>query len=162
MEQVVADARSLTFELGNPVLYQVGLEAALESYLTERIQEEFEIECKFTSEGPPSSFDEDIKIVLFQSVRELLANIVKHANANTIEVCVSNTENRLRIVVKDDGIGFDPSEIGPQAMEQGGFGLFNIRERLEYLGGNLEIKSRPKNGICVTMTIAMRKDAITE
>lgn len=79
MDQVVADARSLTFELSNPVLYQVGVEAAVESYLTEQIQGQFGIKCKFKSEGPHSSLEEDIRVVLFQAVRELLANIVKHA-----------------------------------------------------------------------------------
>jgi len=161
MSQIVADARSLTFELGNPVLYQVGLEAAVESYLTERVQNEFGIECKFTSEGPPSNLGEDIKVVLFQAVRELLANVIKHANASTVEVEVSNSEDKLRIVVKDDGVGFDPAKIGPHAMERGGFGLFNIRERLEYFGGNFEIESRPKSGTCVTMTVAVISDAVT-
>lgn len=162
MDQVVADARSLTFELSNPVLYQVGVEAAVESYLTEQIQGQFGIKCKFKSEGPHSSLEEDIRVVLFQAVRELLANIVKHASASTVEVCISKTEDRLRIVVQDDGIGFDPSEIGQHLVGRGGFGLFNIRERLEYFGGNIEIESRPKNGTCVTMTIATRTDAIAE
>ena len=162
MDQVVADARSLTFELSNPVLYQVGLEVAVESYLTERIQGQFGIKCKFKSEGPRSSLEENIRIVLFQAVRELLTNIVKHANASTIEVCVSNTEDRLRIVVQDDGVGFDPTETGPHQVGRGGFGLFNIRERLEYLGGNVKIESRRKKGARVTMTVAMRTDTVAE
>ena len=162
MDQVVADARSLTFELSNPVLYQVGLEAAVESYLTERIQGQFGIKCKFKSEGPHSSLEEDIRVVLFQAVRELLANVVKHANASTIEVHVSNTEGELRIVVQDDGVGFDPTEIGPHPTGRGGFGLFNIRERLEYLGGNVKIESERKKGARVTMTVAIRMDAAAE
>ena len=162
MDQVVADARSLTFELSNPVLYQVGLEAAVESYLTERIQGQFGIKCKFKSEGPRSSLEEDIRVVLFQAVRELLANIVKHANASTVEVCVSNTEDRLRIVVQDDGVGFDSTEIGPHLVGRGGFGLFNIRERLEYLGGNVKIESRRTRGARVIMTVAMKTNAAAE
>jgi PAS domain S-box-containing protein len=162
MDQVVADARSLTFELSNPVLYQVGLEAAVESYLAERIQGQFGIKCKFKSEGPQSSLEEDIRVVLFQAVRELLTNVVKHANASTVEVYVSNTEDMLRIVVEDDGVGFDPTEIGPHPAGRGGFGLFNIRERLEYLGGNVKIESERKKGARVTMTVAIRMDAAAE
>ncbi len=162
MDQVVADARSLTFELSNPVLYQVGLEAAVESYLAERIQGQFGIKCKFKSEGPQSSLEEDVRVVLFQAVRELLANVVKHANASTVEVYISNTKDDLRIVVQDDGVGFDPTEIGPHPSGRGGFGLFNIRERLEYLGGNVKIESRRKNGARITMTVAIRMDAAAE
>jgi PAS domain S-box-containing protein len=162
MNQVVTDARSLTFELGNPVLYQVGLEAAVESYLTERIQKELGIECKFKSEGPKSSLKEDVRIVLFQAVRELLANVIKHANASTIKVSVKNAEKNLQIVVEDNGVGFDPTKIGPQAIGQGGFGLFNIRERLEYFGGNFEIESRANSGTRVTMTVALRANIVTK
>jgi signal transduction histidine kinase len=162
MSQVAADARSLTFELGNPVLYQVGLEAAVESYLTERIQAEFEIECKFKLEGPKSSLEEDVRVVLFQAVRELLANVIKHAKASTIEVCIRNNEDSIQIIVQDDGVGFNPKRIGPHTLRKGGFGLFNIRERLEYFGGNLEIESKLKSGTRVTMTVALRADVITE
>jgi len=162
MSQVVADARSLTFELGNPVLYQVGLEAAVESYLIERIQDEFGIKCKFKSEGPKSSLEEDVRVVLFQAVRELLANVIKHANASTIEVCVRKTEDSIKIIVKDDGVGFDPNKIGPHTLGKGGFGLFNIRERLEYFGGSLELESRPKCGTRAAMTVAIKADAVAE
>jgi signal transduction histidine kinase len=157
MDQVVADARSLTFELSNPVLYQVGLEAAVESYLTERIEGQFGLKCKFKSEGPRSSLAEDIRVVLFQAVRGLLTNIMKHARASTVEVYVSSAEDRLRIVVQDDGVGFDPAKIGPHLVGSGGFGLFNIKERLEYLGGNVKIESARKKGARVTMTVPSKQ-----
>ena len=135
MGQIVEDARSLTFELSNPLLYQVGLEAAVESHLAKHIQDEFGIECKFSSEGPHLSIDDDIKVVLFQAVRELLANVIKHANASTLEVCIINSEDELKIIVEDDGVGFDPARIGSHAVGESGFGLFNIKERLEYTRG---------------------------
>ncbi|MHC4534208.1 MAG: PAS domain-containing sensor histidine kinase [Planctomycetota bacterium] len=158
MEQIVEDARSLTFELSNPLLYEVGLEAAVESHLAKRIQQEFEIECKFKSEGPLSSLGDDIKVVLFQAVRELLANVVKHANASKVGVCITNSEDELKVIVEDDGAGFNPARIGPHRVGEGGFGLFNIRERLEYLGGNLEIESGRKKGACVIMSIPIKAD----
>ena len=160
MEQIVEDARSLTFELSNPLLYQVGLDAAVESHLSKQIQDELGIECKFRIEGPHSSLDDNIKVVLFQAVRELIANVVKHANASTLEVCITNSEEELKIVVEDDGIGFDPARIGPHGVEKGGFGLFNIRERLEYLGGNLEIESGREKGACVIMSVPIKTDAV--
>jgi PAS domain S-box-containing protein len=159
MEQIVEDARSLTFELSNPLLYQVGLEAAVESHLAKQIQGEFGIKCSFKSEGPRSSLEDDIKVVLFQAVRELLANVIKHANANSLEVCITNSGYELEVVVEDDGVGFNPNRIGPQRAEGSGFGLFNIRERLEYLGGSLTIESEQKKGARVTMSIPIKADA---
>ena len=153
MSQVVEDARSLTFELSNPLLYQIGLVAAVEWYVTERIRGQFRIACKFTSEGVRLNPGEDIKVVLFQAVRELLANVVKHANASAIDVRIANTQDALKIVVEDDGVGFDPARIGPYPKQHSGFGLFNIKERLEYLGGNLKIEPGRKKGVRITMTV---------
>jgi signal transduction histidine kinase len=160
MEQIVEDARSLTFELSNPLLYQVGLDAAVESHLAKHIQGEFGIECEFKSEGPLSSLGDDIKVVLYQAVRELLANIIKHANASKVGVCITNSGDELKVTVEDDGVGFDPARIGPHDVGEGGFGLFNIRERLEYLGGNLEIESGREKGACVIMSIPIQADAV--
>jgi PAS domain S-box-containing protein len=160
MNQVVEDARSLTFELSNPILYQIGLEAAVEWYVAERIRGQFGIACKFTSEGVRSNPGEDIKVVLFQAVRELLANVVKHANASAIDVLIVNTEDGLKLVVEDDGVGFDPTRIGPYPKQHSGFGLFNIKERLEYLGGNLKIESWPRKGVRITMTVPVGTETV--
>jgi len=160
MDQIVSDARSLTFELSNPVLYEVGLEAAVESHLEQLARGQLGIECRFRFEGPRSSLGEEIKAVLFQAVRELLANVVKHANANTVEVCMTNSEDELRIVVEDDGVGFDPAGIGPHGVGEGGFGLFNIRERLEYFGGNLKIETGREKGARVIMAVTTTADAL--
>jgi len=162
MSQVVEDARSLTFELSNPILYQIGLDAAVEWYLTERIRRQFGIACKFTSEGVRSNPGEDIKVVLFQAVRELLANVVKHARASTIDVRIANTQDALKIVVEDDGVGFDPARIGPYPKQHSGFGLFNIKERLEYLGGNLKIESGARKGVRITMTVPVGTETVDE
>jgi signal transduction histidine kinase len=160
MGQIVEDARSLTFELSNPLLYQVGLEAAVESHLAKRIQNEFGIECKFSSEGSRSFLDDDIKVVLFQAVRELLANVIKHANASKLEVRIINSEDELRIIVEDNGIGFDTTIIGPHMVGESGFGLFNIRERVENLGGNLKIESGRQQGACVIISIPIKTEAV--
>jgi signal transduction histidine kinase len=138
----------------------VGLEAAVESHLAKQIQDEFGIECKFSSEGPRLSLNDDIKVVLFQAVRELMANVIKHANASTLEVSIINSKDELKVIVEDDGVGFDATRTSQQAAGESGFGLFNIRERLEYLGGNLEIESGRKKGACIIMSIPLKADAV--
>lgn len=156
IDAIMEDARSLTFELSNPLLYEIGLETAIESFLTEQIQEKFGIKCKFTSQGPQLSLDEDIRIVLYQGARELLTNIVKHANASRVEVRIVKSNTQVSIIIEDNGIGLNLSKLSSPERDKGGFGLFNIRERLEYLGGNLDIQSIPNKGTCVTMSIPLK------
>jgi signal transduction histidine kinase len=83
--------------------------------------------------------------MLFRSVRELLANVVKHSQAQRVEVAMSRTEDQILIRFEDNGIGFAPDKV-EVGRNTGGFGLFSIRERLSQLGGSLEIDSSPGRG----------------
>jgi PAS domain S-box-containing protein len=149
IEQAIADTRSLTFELSPPVLYELGLPAALE-WLARKIQQEHGITTRFHDDGQPKPVDEDIRVVLFQAVRELLVNVVKHAQATHAQVLVRRDSDALRIIIEDDGVGFDPS-LAERGSEKSGFGLFSVRERLDYLGGRVKIRSEPGMGTRVTL-----------
>jgi CheY-like chemotaxis protein len=92
---------------------------------------------------------EDVKLLLFESVRELLLNVVKHAKTHSARVSLSREDGRfLQIVVSDNGVGFEPARAG--AME-GGFGLFSIRERVGLIGGTFEVDSSPGKGARFTL-----------
>ncbi len=162
MDHIMEDARTLTFELSNPILYEVGVEAAIESWLTEQIQNKCGIKCKFTSQGPDIKLDENIRVVLYQGVRELLTNIVKHANANKVEVHVVKSHTQISVIIKDNGIGIKTPQLDSSKKGRTGFGLFNIKERLEYLGGNLNINSTPKKGTRITMSIPLKLHKTTQ
>ena len=162
IDRIIEDVRSLTFELSNPLLYEIGLEAAIESFLTGQIKEKFGIKCKFISQGPQISLDEDIRIALYQGVRELLTNIVKHAGASRIEVRIVKSNTQISIIVEDNGIGLNLSKLSSPGRNKGGFGLFNIRERLEYLGGDLNIQSKSNKGTSVTMNIPLKLKATAQ
>jgi signal transduction histidine kinase len=95
---------------------------------------------------------------LFQAVRELLANVVRHAQAKTVEVSVVKKNDEILVDVKDDGIGFEPVEIGPAMGQDMRFGLFSIRERLESLGGGMKIASRRGHGTRVTLSAPLSRD----
>jgi PAS domain S-box-containing protein len=150
IERVIADTRSITFELSPPVLYELGLVAALE-WLTRRIQREHGIPTRFHDDGQPKPIDDDFRIVLFQAVRELLVNVVKHAGASHAQVLVRRDADALRIIIEDDGQGFSPAQLEADRHSGSSFGLFNIRERLDYLGGKLKIRSEPGRGTRVTL-----------
>ncbi|HYE31465.1 MAG TPA: PAS domain S-box protein [Methylomirabilota bacterium] len=154
IEQAIGDTRSLTFELSPPVLYELGLPAALE-WLARKIQREHGIATRFHDDGLPKVVDEDIRVVLFQAVRELLVNVVKHARATHAQVLLRRESDALRIIIEDDGVGFDPAKMAGGS-DGSGFGLFSVRERLDYLGGRVKIRSEPGLGTRVTLLAPLK------
>ena len=95
-------------------------------------------------------------IVLFQAVRELLTNVVKHAKAKNATVTVTREEKAVRVKVEDDGVGFDSLAVTPGAAAKNCFGLFNIRERIQFLGGSFALESVPQRGTRVTLEMPVR------
>lgn len=160
LSQMIADTRTLTFDLSSPILYELDFERAVAEWLTERIEKKHGIQTEFEDDGQPKLLDDDIRMLLFRDVRELLINVVKHAQAKKIRVCIRKVGSRIRVSVEDDGVGFDPAEAASKAAKDGRFGLFSIRERLEQIGGHLEIKSKPGRGCKVTMTAPLRKGKV--
>lgn len=97
----------------------------------------------------------EIIVLLFQSVRELLLNVVKHADVGSAEIVISKDDSTLRISVNDDGCGFDPEVISDKVMKGGGFGLFSIRERLLLMGGHFDIKAVPGKGASFSLMVPL-------
>jgi PAS domain S-box-containing protein len=159
--QTVQDTRTLTFDLSNPVLYELGFETAVSEWLADQIQKKHGIAVEFEDDGKPKPLDDDVRVLLFRDVRELLINVVKHANAHKVKVSVRKLDNRICVTVEDDGVGFDPADVISMAAKRGEFGLFSIRERLEDLGGHLQIDSAPGCGCKVTMTAPLKQKEMT-
>lgn len=149
VDTIIEQSHTLTFELSNPVLYQVGLEAAVESWLGRNIQGKYGIDYEFNANLKGLRPEEDMSVFLFQSIRELVTNVVKHAESKTLKVRLEAVGDAIEIQVEDDGIGFDVKS--KEVSETGGFGLFSVRERLEYLGGRLEVISSSGQGTKVTL-----------
>jgi PAS domain S-box-containing protein len=152
LECSIQDARSLIFDLSPPVLYELGFVAALE-WLTERIQEQFHIPVEFENRLRDPELKNDQQVILFQVVRELLINMGKHSRASKAKIILSHEEPFLKIQVNDDGVGFDASLIFAPREQNGGFGFFSMRERLNYLGGDLEARSRPGKGSQIILKV---------
>jgi PAS domain S-box-containing protein len=148
--QAIKDARSLTFEISPPVLYEVGLKAALE-WLVENVADQGTISYSYQDDGKVQDLDDDISVLLFRATRELLFNVAFHSNATDSIVSFSEDDQNIYIQVEDNGVGFDLAKIDGENSELSGFGLFSIRERLNHLGGRLEIESKPGEGTTVTI-----------
>jgi len=86
----------------------------------------------------------------------LLVNVVKHAHASKVKVSILKVDSNIHIIVEDNGVGFNVTDIATISTETGGFGLFSIRERLEQLGGRLVIESKLNCGVRVTMIAPLR------
>ena len=97
-------------------------------------------------DGTEEPLDNESKAFFFRAVRELLINVVKHARANRVSVSMEYADAALKIVVRDDGIGFDYPSLSQIGDTEGGYGLFSIQERMSDLGGALEIESEPGKG----------------
>ena len=158
VEQAIQYTRSLTFELSPPILYDLGLESALE-WLTEQIKEQHGISCDFETDNTPKPVRDEIRIVLFSAVRELLMNVAKHALAKTAKVTIRRVNENIVVHVADNGTGFTVSRMNFYLDENKGFGLFSIRERLRHLGGQMDVRSAKGRGTRVILTapLAMEK-----
>jgi PAS domain S-box-containing protein len=159
IDVTIREVRTLIFNLSSPLLYEVGLKAALEQ-LVEQFQEEHGILISLEDDELPKPIDIDGSVVLFQAVRELMLNVVKHARAGHIRVSVHCRNNSIEITVQDDGAGFDVSLNAFRPGRQGGYGLFSIRERLQYLGGSLAVESVPGHGTRAALALELNHDTI--
>ena len=149
VEEALTVSRSLTAELSPPILSEAGVTPALE-WLAGWMGEKHGLTVALAGEPdlPPGAAD--VRVLLYEAVRELLFNVVKHAQVPTATVTVRRCpEDQVQIVVADTGVGFDPA---PRPPAGGGFGLFSIRERLELVGGRLDVASAPGQGSRFTLT----------
>ena len=154
VEQALRSSRSLMTELSPPVLYELGFEAAVE-WLAEQAEQNTGIRVEVDDDRRPKPMDEPVQILLFQAIRELLVNTAKHSRARACSVRLRRYDDHVRVLVQDDGVGFDPAAAGPGAGESR-MGLFSIRERIAHLGGRMDIESDPGKGTRATLIAPLR------
>ena len=146
--QSIQETRSLMNDLGNPLLFDMGVKAACESHAG-RLMETHSVRIVCDIKDAFKYVNPDVKTILYQLIRELLANVVKHSQARNARVMIDMENGHFRVKVTDDGVGFDPERLGAPTVE-GGFGLYSIRERLIAIDGSLRIESAPGSGTIVT------------
>jgi len=150
LNQSIEASRSLTAELSPPILYDRGLPEALHWLARwEKEKQGLAVELHL-AEGVDASMN--VRLLLFQATRELLFNVVKHAGVLQADIYLEQTgANQLKLVVADRGKGFDPERLHSTDRTVGGLGLFSIRERLEWMGGSMNISSIPGRGARITL-----------
>lgn len=161
LEESVRAARELSVDLFAPVLHDGGLPPAL-SWLASRIQEKYGVTVSVSVDPRANPEAADVRTLLFESVRELLFNAVKHAHTDRIDVELTLSANDdVCILVRDDGVGFEPAPaIEPDRRGPLGLGLFSIRERVALLGGRFEIESAPGCGATFRLSAPRRNPSL--
>jgi signal transduction histidine kinase len=150
LDQTIRYTRDLTVEISPPVLYDLGLAAAIE-WQTRRACNMYDLKVSFSESGAPQEVSEHVKVFAFKAVQELIRNVVRHARATRAEVALTWRGCDFEIVVEDDGQGLLAPDAGESAHTESCFGLFSIRERLSYIGGTLDITSSLGRGTRVSI-----------
>ena len=139
--------RALAADLRPPALREHGLAAGLER-LVSRLNETTGIGCHLAADGLPSQLRPEVEVALYRVVQETLTNIARHSGASQASVVVSGRDGRVRVVVEDDGRGFDPGAVDPERL-----GLAGMRERVRLIGGRLGVESSPGAGTVVLVDL---------
>jgi CheY-like chemotaxis protein len=150
----------LTFELSPPILHNTGLAQSLR-FLGDQMKSKHGLVVRVRADEKAEPETEDMRVFLFQAARELLFNVVKHARTRSADIEVRRSDEKsMQVTVSDSGVGFDPNRRS-KGDSRYGFGLFSIQERLEVIGGRLDIQSIPGSGCRCTITVPLGQSFTT-
>ncbi|MGE0580909.1 MAG: MASE1 domain-containing protein [Steroidobacteraceae bacterium] len=158
ISESTAQVRTLMTSLLPPGLYDQGIVAGL-TWLADDFAKRQRIEVAFEDDGQPKPLAESTIVLVYQAARQLLQNVARHARATAVTIRLQAVGDRLQLTVTDGGVGFNVSDLTFLPTQQGGFGLYSIRERLTIIGGSLEIDSAPGRGTRVLVTAPLRTPA---
>jgi PAS domain S-box-containing protein len=154
LSESIAITRNLSIDLSPIILQGEGLSEAI-TWLSFRMKEQYGLQVDLDIKGEKPVVDNHTRMLLFQSIRELLFNVVKHAGVSQAEVSLEQEQGQSTITVSDDGKGFDPEAVlkDPQMAH----GLLIIQERLNLLGCNMQIVSKPGEGTRIVIGLPIER-----
>jgi PAS domain S-box-containing protein len=145
--------RDLSLRLRPAMLDELGLVPTLR-WFTERFSKRMKIDVQLSIDlEEEDRLDSVVETTLYRCVQEALTNVARHAEASTVEVRLSHADGGVRLVVEDDGAGFDPEPEPRSGGRYPGLGLIGIRERIATLAGSLKIQSEPGGGTRIEVEI---------
>jgi PAS domain S-box-containing protein len=150
LNETVESSRSLAVDLSPPILRDAGLVQALQ-WLARRFQEKHGLDVQLEAELSDEPQTDDVRFLLFETIRELLFNVVKHAQTAAARVRLQHEDGHLSVRVEDGGVGFEPS--APAHNQHEGFGLLHLRERLDVVGGTMTIDAAPGQGTRIALRV---------
>jgi two-component system sensor histidine kinase/response regulator len=145
LDQMIGQTRTLTFDLYPPMQDDLGLTQTIEWY-AENFASKTGLKINVIKTGKPETLPKLASIYLFRAVKEILNNVFKHAGAQEVMLAIHSSESRLRIVVDDDGRGFDVDSALKMSMDATGIGFVNIRQWASDMEGSFFVESTPGHG----------------
>lgn len=155
LQEALSRSRSLMYELTSSALYEIGFAEAVAA-LVRQYRDRSGIDLVLHDDEQDKPLEKDVQVMLFQALRELLSNIVTHAQATEAEVDMAREDSSLRITVRDNGVGFDPVAVRAGDQPESGFGLFSIRQRLRHFGGTMQVESAHGKGSTITLVAPLQ------
>jgi signal transduction histidine kinase len=152
LSSAVKDTQELIFELSSPTLETLGLGAAIVEWVERKIKPQHGLVVDVVDKHDRGRIGHHRNLIMFRNVRELLTNVLKHAQADKATVLLEQEDDAIRVTVKDNGIGFNPEQMQRDVSPNGGLGLFSIKERLSDFDGSLVIDSKAHYGTTIVMT----------
>ena len=151
-EKALRQVRTLLFDLRPVILETQGLIPALESY-ARRLRESEGLNVVLNAQGGFQRLSHNAEVAIFSVVQEAITNAKKHARASRIDIDVAPQDDRLVVVIRDNGTGFDVKEVSGRYDERGSLGMLNMKERAQLVEGSLTITSQPDRGTSVTLQL---------
>ncbi len=147
---ILQDVRRISRDLRPALLDELGLAAAIKRFARELVpQGSMSVDVLVHI---PQTLERDTSIVIYRVSQEALTNIVRHSKALHASVVVTTSEDRVQLIIEDDGIGFDPNDVATSEH----IGLSSMRERIELLGGIFSIESIPSKGTTIIAELPLR------
>ncbi|RYZ27207.1 MAG: PAS domain-containing protein, partial [Chitinophagaceae bacterium] len=146
IQSCIHEIRNLSHELSSPTL---GTRSLIDSVkaLIEMVESSGKFKIYFHHESYRTALEKDQMLAIYRILQEQLNNIIKHADASEVHICLSQQDGQTQVVIRDNGKGFDYEEA------LGGIGFNNMRSRTKVFGGNMQIKSSPGEGCIITISI---------
>lgn len=152
LDNVMTEAREISYNLMPSVLEDFGLSPALQ-FFCETFSSRLKIKVSYQAHGVNGRFDRGLEVNLYRIAQEAMTNIVKHAEATSIDVQLLKDDRGIRMTIEDDGKGFRGSPVPRAAGGGGGMGILSMRERAASFGGTLTIESAPGKGTTILVNI---------
>lgn len=151
------DTRYVALELRPPELDDVGLGSALQTFAAQwSARYGVEAEVALTGAAVRERFPEEVSIALYRIAQEALTNVARHAEAGHVTVQLDALPREIRLIIEDDGRGFDPKAV-PRARHERRLGLAGMRERASLVGGTLQVESTPgRRGTTIYVRVPLR------
>lgn len=142
LDESISLTRNLSIDLSPAVLHGEGLSEAL-AWLADQMHENYGLEVSIQTNGVSTRFEDTLRVLLFQAVREALFNIVKHAQTLHAAITMEKANKHIQIIVSDEGVGFPADSLDPK---NGMGGLGHLQRRVRLMGCDLIVQSQPGKG----------------